>query len=156
MKFVIYGNSPQTATGYGVQINQLATRLKRDGHDVAVACTYGHQIGIKNWPTLHGDVRLYPSGRAENSVDVLEAHALHFFGGDPKGGWIIVLTDVWALNVSQQVLDLSGFNVLAWAPVDHWPCPPGVLQFFHRTGARPVAMSKFGELQFIEAGLDPL
>ena len=156
MKFLLYGNSPRALTDYGVQLNHLATRLKRDGHEVAIACTYGHQIGVVDWPTPYGPVRLYPSGRLENSVDVLEAHALHWFGNDPKGGYIIPLIDVWALNVSTNVLDLSQFNVLGWAPVDHWPCPPGGLQFFHRTGARPVAMSRFGEQQFIEAGLDPL
>jgi glycosyltransferase involved in cell wall biosynthesis len=155
MKFLIYGNSPKAPTGYGVQIAQLATMLKRDGHDVAIACTYGHQINIVNWATPYGDVRLYPSGRAEQSVDVLEAHALHFFEGDPRGGWIIPLTDVWALNVPKAFLDLANFNVLAWTPVDHWPVPPDVLKFFHNTGARPVAMSRFGEQQFIEAGQDP-
>jgi glycosyltransferase involved in cell wall biosynthesis len=156
MKFMVYGNSPQAGTGYGVQINHLVTRLKREGHDVAVSVTFGHQVGVRKWATPYGDVTLYPSGYLENSVDVLYHNAMHFFGGDPKAGWIIPLTDMWALNVAPNILPLSEFNVLAWTPVDHFPCPEGVIKFFHRNpDAVPVAMSRFGERMFIEAGLNP-
>jgi len=152
MKVMIYGNSPQAGTGYGVQVNHLAKRLKRDGHDVAILCTYGHQIGISPWRTEYGDVLLYPSGRLENSLDVVRAHALHFFDGDPKGGWLILCTDVWALIPAP----LQDMNVLSWTPVDHFPCPEDVIRFFHKNpDAIPVAMSQFGERMFIEAGLNP-
>jgi glycosyltransferase involved in cell wall biosynthesis len=152
MKFLIYTNSPDSATGYGVQCAQLATRLKAAGHDVAVACTYGHQVGVRLWQTPFGPVTLYPSGWEPNSLDVLRSHAMHFFGGDPKGGWIIPLTDIWVLAPCP----LDDFNVLAWTPVDHFPCPEGVIRFFHRNpDAIPVAMSKFGEKMLIEAGLTP-
>jgi hypothetical protein len=123
MKFLIYTNSPDSATGYGVQCAQLATRLKAAGHDVAVACTYGHQVGVRLWQTPFGPVTLYPSGWEPNSLDVLRSHAMHFFGGDPKGGWIIPLTDIWVLAPCP----LDDFNVLAWTPVDHFPCPEGVI-----------------------------
>ena len=94
MKFLIHANSPDSPTGYGVQCRHLVTRLKRDGHDVAVACTYGHQIGVKQWPTPYGPVTLYPSGRLENSIDILRGHAEHFFEGDLSSGWINPLTDI--------------------------------------------------------------
>jgi glycosyltransferase involved in cell wall biosynthesis len=150
MRFLIYGNSPRAGTGYGVQIAHLARGLKRDGHNVAVACTYGHQTGVGEWDSGHGPVTLYPSGWLENSVDVLALHALHWFGGDPKAGWIITLTDQWILNP----VNLDDFQVVAWTPVDHWPLPPEVLKFFHKNRqARPVAMSKYGQQQMIEAGL---
>lgn len=154
MKFLIYANAPTSMTGYGIQCAQLATHLTRAGHDVAVACTFGHQIGVKTWQSPAGPVTLYPSGMLENSIDVLTAHATHFFEGDLSAGTVIVLSDVWALNTGLILWD--EMNVLAWAPVDHWPVPEGVLRFFHRTKARPVAMSRFGERMFIEAGLDPL
>jgi glycosyltransferase involved in cell wall biosynthesis len=152
MKFLFYSNSPDAPTGYGVQCAQLATRLKCDGHDVAVACTYGNQIGVRRWQTPYGPVTLYPSGLEPNSLDVLRSHALHFFGGDPKGGWIIALTDMWVMAPCP----LDDFNVMAWTPVDHFPCPEGVIRFFHRNpDAIPVAMSRFGEKMLIEAGLTP-
>lgn len=152
MKFLIHANSPDSPTGYGVQCRHLVTRLKRDGHDVAVACTYGHQIGVKQWPTPYGPVTLYPSGRLENSIDILRGHAEHFFEGDLSSGWVIPLTDVWVLGR----VPMDDLKVLAWTPVDHFPAPPAVVKFFHRSGATPVAMSRFGEQQLIEAGLDPL
>ena len=153
MKILIYGNAPNAGTGYGVQVANLVVRLKRDGHDVAVACTYGHQIGVKTWPTEYGPVTLYPSGYADSSLDVFFGHALHFFEGDPKAGWIIPLTDIWVLNsVAKQ---LAEYQVLAWTPVDHMPIPSEVLAFFHLSNATPVAMSKFGRQQFYEFGLTP-
>ncbi len=158
MKFLVYANSPDSPTGYGVQCRQLVTRLKRDGHDVAVACTYGHQIGVKQYATPHGPVTMYPSGRLENSLDILRAHADHFFEGNPSAGWIIPLTDVWALNhhiLYSGERPLSDYKILAWTPVDHWPCPEAVVRFFHKSGATPVAMSRFGERMLIEAGLTP-
>ena len=150
MKFLIYGNAPTCGTGYGVQIAHLARCLKRAGHDVAVACTYGHQVGVRQWPTEHGPVTLYPSGWLDNSVDLLLPHAMHFFGGDPQAGYIIPVTDQWVLNP----VNLKDFQVLAWTPVDHWPAPAEVLKFFHNSGARPLAMSEFGRSQLVEAGLD--
>ena len=131
MKFLIYGNSPTTGTGYGIQIAHLARQLKRAGHDVAVACTYGHQVGVNRWATEWGDVRLYPSGFLANSEDLLLGHAEHFFEGDPQAGWVITVTDQWVLKS----VPLKEFRVLAWTPVDHWPCPPEVIEFIHRSGA---------------------
>lgn len=151
MKFLIYGNSPEAGTGYGVQISHLCRRLLADGHQVAVACTWGHQCGVKTHRFPEGDVILYPQGVLTNSQDILLAHAMHFFEGDPKAGWIVPVTDQWILGG----MPLHEFQVLAWTPVDHFPAPPEVIQFFHRSGARPVAMSRFGERMLVEAGLDP-
>jgi glycosyltransferase involved in cell wall biosynthesis len=150
VKFLIYGNAPHVNTGYGVQIGHLCRQLKKHGHDVAVACTFGHQVGVRDFPTEWGPVRLYPSGWLENSVDVLGHHAMHFFEGDPKSGYIISVTDQWVLLP----VNLEPFNVIAWTPVDHWPVPSEVLRFLHKTGARCLAMSEFGQRQMIEAGQD--
>lgn len=153
MKFLIHSNGPTINTGYGVQTRHLATRLAADGHEVAISHTYGHQGGVTKWKTPLGhEVTMYPSGYKEQSNDVIVAHAEHFFGGDPTAGWIIPLMDVWGL-VNPFVAD---FQVAAWAPVDHFPCPPDVLKFFHRTNATPIAMSRFGEREFFNAGLDPV
>ena len=155
MKILISSNGPNAPTGYGVQCALLADRLVRDGHQVAVACNFGQQAGTAVWPTPSGGlVRLYFMGYTNTSDDILAAHALHFFDGDPKAGWIIILNDVWAFDPF--VLDeLAEFNVAAWAPVDHLNCPPGVARFFDRTKAVPIAMSRHGEQSFIGIGMDP-
>jgi glycosyltransferase involved in cell wall biosynthesis len=148
MRFLIHGNAPHVKTGYGVQVAQLVERLQADGHDVAVSCSYGQQGGTATWR----GVQLYPCGYEINGNDVIHHHAHHWFGGDPAGGWIITLIDVWAL---QNPL-LADFNVAAWVPVDHFPAPPGVIDFFKRTGATPVTMSRFGERLLFDVGLDPV
>lgn len=154
MKFLLVSNAPQIGTGYGVQAAHLATRLTRAGHEVAVACTYGQEGRIGEWTTPDGNkVRLYPRGYESNaSNDVIHAHAHHFFAGDPLGGWVIPILDVWSL-INPRLADLQ---VAAWAPVDHFPVPRDVAGFFHKTGATCLAMSRFGERMFLEAGLDPV
>jgi glycosyltransferase involved in cell wall biosynthesis len=152
MRFLLHSNGPTVKTGYGVQAAQLSRRLLRAGHEVAVSCTYGQQGSVGTWTPPEGSVTLYPCGYETNGNDVIHAHALHYFEGDPLGGWIVPILDVWCLMNPR----LAEFNVAAWAPVDHFPVPPDVLKFFHRTGATPIAMSRFGERLFFEAGLDPV
>ena len=154
MKFLIHSNAPTQPTGYGVQTRHLADLLAAAGHDVAVSCTYGHQGQIGTWKSPSGhDVRLYPSGYITSSGDVLYAHAQHWFEGDRDAGWIIVLSDVWSL--ADPRWGLKDWNIIAWAPVDHLPVPPGVLSFFEITGAIPLAMSQFGREMFAQVGLTP-
>lgn len=148
MKFLVHGNGPHVSTGYGVQVAQLVQRLKAAGHNPAVSCTYGQEGALGSWR----DITLYPRGYEANSNDIIHGHALHHFGGDELGGWIITVLDVWALPNPL----LADFNVAAWCPVDHFPAPPSVIDFFKRNGATPIAMSRFGERQLFEAGLDPV
>jgi glycosyltransferase involved in cell wall biosynthesis len=152
-RFLIHGNAPHVKTGYGVQIAQLAERLAPE-HEVAVSCTYGQQGATGTWvsPSTGQPVRLYPAGYEVNGNDVIHNHALHFFDTDPLNGWLITLLDVWCLQNPR----LADFNIAAWCPVDHFPAPPDVLKFFHRTGAVPVAMSRFGERLLFAAGLNPV
>jgi glycosyltransferase involved in cell wall biosynthesis len=159
VKILIHSNAPNTKTGYGVQCALLAERLHDAGHEVAISATYGQQGSSGSWKPEHPrrpelwetGIRVYQAGWEQQGNDILHNHAMHFFGGDPLGGWIIPLLDIWALVNPL----LEDFNVAAWAPVDHFPVPPGVLRFFERTGAVPVAMSKFGRGGFERAGLDP-
>lgn len=137
MKILLHSNGPNVSTGYGVQAANFLSLAKADGHDVACSCTYGQQGSMGRW----NDIPLYPVGYEVHGNDIVHNHALDWFGNDERGGWIVTLLDVWAL---QNPL-LREFNVAAWCPVDHYPVPSGVMQFFDRTGAVPVAMSRFGE-----------
>lgn len=160
-KFLIHSNGPNTKTGYGVQVAQLAERLHDAGHEVAISATFGQQGSTGSWkpdaprnPELwEKGIRIYPVGWALNGLDIVHNHAMHWFNGDPLSGWIIILGDVWSLAENPLLAD---FNVAAWAPVDHFPCPPGVVKFFDNSRSLPVAMSQFGEHAFKFAGLDPV
>ena len=148
MKFLIHANAPWVSTGYGVQCALLMERLQAEGHDVACSSTYGQQGAMSRWKGM----TVYPAGYEVNGNDVIHNHALHWFDGDQEGGWIIPILDVWCL-VNPLLAD---FNVAAWTPVDHFPVPKDVLAFFHRTDAVPIAMSRYGELQLVNAGLNPV
>lgn len=152
MKFLIQSNAPWVKTGYGVQCRYLVERLADLGHDVAVACTYGLAGDVMPWGSRR--ITVYPTGYAENALDIVHNHAMHHFDGDESNGWVIPLLDVWCLVPNPRYKD---FNVAAWTPVDHFPVPRDVLEFFHRNpDAVPIAMSRYGEVQLAEAGLNPV
>ncbi len=69
-----------------------------------------------------------------------------------KADVTITLHDVWVLQNPR----IKELNLASWVPVDHKPCPPLVAKFFKEFGARPIAMSRFGEQELKTAGLDPL
>lgn len=145
MRILVHSNAPWAATGYGQQTAQLVPRLDTAGHEVAISAIYGLNGAMQSW---HG-IPIYPGGNDHYANDVVGSHALHHLG-DPRFGWILTLFDVWALTAPS----LREFNIAAWTPVDHDPVPPSVLGFFHKTGALPVAMSRFGQRQLEGAGLD--
>lgn len=154
MKFLIHGNAPTVATGYGIQIAHLVDQLLQDGHEPACSSTYGIQGGVTSWPAPSGgNIRVYGCGYDSNSNDRIHMHAGHWFGHDP--GWIIVVTDVWGMKNPL----LAEFNTAAWVPIDHYTSvgpQPNVMEFFERTKAVPLAMSRFGENLLLRAGLDPV
>lgn len=152
MKILLHSNSANVKTGYGVQVALLAERLINDGHQVAISATYGAPAGcgMTYWTTASGvQVPVYPSWFMVSGDDVIAAHAKQFFGADE--GWIIPLLDVWSLTSPQ----LPSFNVAAWAPVDHDPVPQMVVDFFDRSKARCIAMTRHGFAEFDRAGLNP-
>jgi glycosyltransferase involved in cell wall biosynthesis len=69
---------------------------------------------------------------------------------------VITLMDVWPLDHEIFAEIEKTRRLASWVPVDHKPVPPPVAAFFHATNATPIAMSKFGEQELHEAGLDPL
>ena len=84
--------------------------------------------------------------------DVLTAFALHHFDGDRNAGYIITLQDVWTFTSDS----LREMHVASWVPVDHNPAPPAVVGYFARTGAVPIAMSRFGMEALEYQDLHPL
>jgi len=147
VRLLLHSNGPNTPTGYGVQTALLASRLRDAGHEVAISVYYGHQTGLGSWD----GIPLLPCSGEAYGNDVLHDHAIRWFNGDPLGGWIIPIMDVFGLSSPA----LREFNVAAWTPVDHEPAPVAVTEFFARTDAVPVAMSRFGEHLLRQKGLDP-
>lgn len=148
MKILWASNVGWCNTGYGVQTGLFAPRIKALGHDLAISSVYGLDGG----PMEMDGIRIYPSdGQFGNRT--LAAWASHHAGQDDiRDCQVITLQDVWTLTNPL----LQTLNIASWVPVDSDPCPVGVAQFFHRTGATPIAMSRFGQDKLREQGLDAL
>ncbi len=135
LKILWHSNAPFVSTGYGQQ-TALFTPLVAAKHDVRISAFYGLDGNRLNV----GGITVYPGIQGTYGSETITGHAEDFFG-DPKDGLIMTLMDVWVLDEPT----MEKLNILAWAPVDHDPAPPGVLKFFEDTNARPLAMSRFGQ-----------
>jgi hypothetical protein len=124
----------------------MLSRLKADGHDVAVLGLWGHESGIHSYPTPSGPVPLWPKGSMHYGMDVVDAQARAWLG--EEGGWVITLFDVWIMRENIW----KDLNVASWTPVDHDPVTPRVIKWAaeHPT----IAMSRFGQQAFTAAGID--
>jgi glycosyltransferase involved in cell wall biosynthesis len=134
--------SPLTGTGYGQQTATFTPRIRDLGHDVAISAYWGLGGGMIGW----NGITVYP-GDEQFGNRLLPTLAEHH-----HAELIITLMDVWVLK-SKSLDDLP---LASWVPVDHDPCPQKVVDFFTRTRARPIAMSRFGERMLLDAALDPL
>jgi glycosyltransferase involved in cell wall biosynthesis len=140
-------NSPLAGTGYAVQTALFAPRLK-DKWNIAIAAFYG----VEGSPISFQGVPVYPGLGQTYGNETIRDHASVHFGGDLRGGLTFTLQDVWVLNPAIW----REMNSVHWTPIDHEPCPPPISGYFHATAAVPIAMSRFGEEQLRNAGVEPL
>lgn len=141
-KILWHSVAPWATTGYGIQTALFATRMAKAGHDVAISAFYGLGGAALEWEGM----QVYPGDDRHGNVSVPQLAKRH------KADAVITLMDVWVLDPAV----FSELNVGCWVPVDHEPCPPVVANFFRESGARPIAMSRFGERMLQAEGLDPL
>lgn len=137
-----HSNSPWTGSGYGQQTRTFAPRIRDLGHDVAISAYWGLNGSVLTWEGM----TIYPGDEAWGN------RLLPMLTEQHNADLVITLMDVWVLT-SKALKDLP---LACWVPVDHEPCPPQVIEFFKRTHARPIAMSRFGERMLAAEGLDPL
>lgn len=140
MRIGWYSNSPHVPSGYGQQTAQVIRRMQADGHEVAVTSNFGAAVQME-WR----GIPIFPDGLKQYSVDIFP-HTLKAWGGISIG-----LFDAWPMvGVADQLKEL---NLAWWVPVDHDPVPPGVIEFFSKTGAYAIAMTRFGETQLQKSGM---
>ena len=142
MRILIFSAAPWANTGYGQQTAQLAPRLKAAGHDVAIAAMWGLNGNSLNW----NGIPVYPSDDRWGNMFLADYAKVH------EADLIITLIDVHVFTDPR----LKELPLASWVPVDHKPVPPAVANFFPAFGARPIAMSRFGEAELGELGLDPV
>jgi glycosyltransferase involved in cell wall biosynthesis len=145
MRIMIHSNAPWVPSGYGRQCALLMRVLRQLGHEVAVSAFYGLQGGPNEW---EGHLVL-PAGRIEYGLDVLLGHT-EAWGAD----LVIALMDFWRLApIAEQLRDI---NLAAWIPVDCQPLGMMDRETLRRSGARPIAMARFGERMLKDAGFETL
>lgn len=146
-----FSNSPEATTGYGQQTNQVVKRLKREGYDVAILSNYGREGSIGDWDSGEGLVREYPKGAEAYSQDTTPLfHALWSAENGTQPNALITLYDVWVLKGRKY----DELNIASWIPVDHYPCPPRVLEWAAKPNVTPIAMSRFGQKAMQDAGVE--
>ena len=106
--------------------------------------------GLDGRPLDWEGTLVLPSGMRAYSNDMLAPHARRMFGGDP--GLVLVLYDAWAIDPAP----LREFATAVWTPIQSNPVPPNDQQFFAVSGAQPIAMSRYGDQQLREAGMQPV
>jgi glycosyltransferase involved in cell wall biosynthesis len=137
-------NAPWAPTGYGTQTSIFTPRIRDLGHEVAILAFYGLQGARLTWEQ---GIEVYPAIGDGWGNDAVVPHVKHF-GADV----VITLVDAWVLG---QAYRQGVFPWVAWAPVDHDPIPPKVVDAL-RTALVPIAYSKFGFEKMLEADLDPM
>ena len=144
-KLLWHSNAPWAPTGYGQQTALFARELKHH-YETAISSFYG----LEGSPIIWEGIPVFPGMAGTYGDKYLVEHAQRFFGGDPRGGIVFTLLDVWVMNAQWA----KQMNTACWTPVDHEPAPPQVIEFIVESGAVPVAMSRFGERML--GRLDPL
>lgn len=130
----------------------FASRLQKQGHDVAVAAFHGLHGSPMQWkpPNAPDDfkpVTVYP-GSAEDlwAQDVMLGHYQRH-----QAELLITLMDQWVLDPNIMLeYKKTGMRMAHWIPVD---CEPlGKLDYRNLSMTRniPIAISKFGEQQLKE------
>ncbi len=145
MRLLWHSNAPWSPTGYGNQTGLFAPALA-EHYKLAISSFYG----LEGAPIVWNGIPVLPGIGGDFGGEYLVRHARQHFAGDPRGGLVVTLMDVWVLDAQWA----SQVNMACWCPIDHEPPPPKVVQFFLESGAVPIAMSRFGERML--GRLDPL
>jgi glycosyltransferase involved in cell wall biosynthesis len=147
-------NAPHVGSGYGVQANSLLPRLLEHPaiEDIGIFGYFGIMGGLtslpvgRNIPGVRPRTMLhYPLGGDIWGNDIVWDHAKHF-----DAHAIITLMDVWVLR---EDYGHGGFLWVPYAPVDHDPIPPAILDRLRRA-FHPVVYSKHASGELARNGLE--
>lgn len=160
MRILWHGIGPWHKTGYGQQTAVFAPRLAALGHEVVIA--FMGRTGIDDKPaTAHPDAKIpleeghwqgipiIGCGLTEFGLPMPLQIRAAFKGHDPD--LIIVLKDPWVLSPEPY----RRHRTAIWAAVDCNPMSAPDLDVIRRSGATPIAMSRFGFSMMRAAGLSP-
>lgn len=141
MRILWLSNSPLAPSGYGGQAALFGPRIAQMGHDVAYCANfYLHSMNYQGLPIFDCTGE---SGNTKIST------WWRYFDAD----LVICLHDSWVMRPEAWDDEL---RMAIWAPIDHHPIPPLVLNVLQNEKVRPIAMSRFGQNWMEKFSLDPL
>lgn len=129
-------------SGYAKATRNLMPRLSRLGHDIALACYFGHRGATTNTHLDGEPLRLYSPAREGYFNDIIEKHAADF-----NADIVISVTDIWVLKNWGR----RGFLWSPWMPMDTEPVPMAILDALDGC-YRPLCFSRWGTEQLKAAG----
>ncbi len=141
MNLIWHSNSAFSPSGYGQQTALFTRLLTEAGHHVVVSAFYG----LKGAELTINGVRHLPGGIEPWGNDLLPLHYDAF-----RPDVIIALVDAWVLQPEM----LARVPITSWAPIDHDPAQPAVIDRLRRC-AHVWAMSRHGERELRRVGLNP-
>lgn len=145
LRILWHSNAPWTSTAYGQQTALFAPLLRDLGHEVIISAFFGLNGGTLTWE----GITVLPSA---SSGDEYGAWALVDHMKDVKADVAITLSDIWVFDPSR----FEDLPVAHWIPVDCTPLSCMDKMCLQISGARTVAMSRFGEGELKAAGFEPL
>jgi glycosyltransferase involved in cell wall biosynthesis len=138
-------NAPWIPTGYGQQAAEFARQATARGHEVAIGALSGWSGAI----TRYQGASVYPNWRDQHANDVTALHVKHFMAD--------VAISLYDPSVfAPEMIQMCEVPFACWTPIDTETLSYRDTNFFTRSGARPIAMSRHGETCLRAAGFDPL
>lgn len=149
-----FSNAPWEPSGYGQQTALMVPELQRLGYDMAITAFHGLQGASLPWHTekSHAEglpaVNVYPNWWHTWGSDVMTPHAMQF-----RAPVVISLFDIWVADLDMIGQAAHRTSWVPWTPIDSEPLPPRIKKAAERCKWR-IAMSRFGQEAFADAGLD--
>lgn len=140
MRILWHSAAPWILSGYGVQTALFAPRVAALGHDVAISGYIGAHQMTGEWRGL----TVYPGG-TNNAIGM---DVIGYYHEKHRADICLALCDAWALSPRMMRLLRSA----CWMPVDQDPLSKMNREFLAESGARPVAIARYGQQVLEHAG----
>ena len=133
--------APWSPSGYGTQTAIWAQKLTEMGHEVIVSSFWGLSGTATQW----NGITVLPGFGGSYCSPSLQQHARHV---DPD--LVVTLGDVWVMDPNV----IRELPVAHWLPSDCRPMSGADRDKAEASGAQLIAMSRFGQERFKQAGFD--
>lgn len=143
MKIIWHSCASWAPSGYGTQTAIWVQKLTEMGHEVILSSYWG----LSGSPTQYNGITVLPGyGHGYCSASLSE----HYRAIRPD--LVVTLSDVWVLDPGI----LREMPVAHWLPCDCRPMSTADRNCVESSGARLIAMSRFGYERFADAGFRPV